>query len=124
LRIPLTFSVSVAREPELAAVAFAAAPPLGRDDVNPYPDPRAMPLVSFSRASLLEQNFAIGDLPLTSSMMAYRIERAWQALDVLPAPIWQSALVVRLPGSAFAGAWVEQRTTAPPSTLVVAGERF
>jgi len=123
LHLPLT--LRVANVPSRPAVAFAPRLPAAKlDDSGEYPDPRKMPIRRFYLESQLEQDFTWGGVPLTSRAIAYSPDRAWQALDVAPAPIWQSDLVFRLPHDFFVGASAEQRTTAPRSLFVVAGPRF
>jgi hypothetical protein len=123
LRVPLPIRRTAA--PSTPNVAFTPSASRKLDDSGEYPDPRGMPIRRFYLESQLEQDFTVGGVvPMTSRMVAYTPDRAWQALDAIPAPIWQSDLVFRLPRDFYAGASVEQRTTAPRSVFVVAGERF
>jgi hypothetical protein len=130
LRVPLT--LTLANDAKFAALPAAGLttpltrPPLRTrlDDTGGYPDPRQMAIVPFHLERRLAHDFELVGIPLTSRMVAYRPDRAWQALDVQPAPAWQSDLVIRLPRDLYAGAAVEQRTTAPRSVFVVAGPRF
>lgn len=126
LRVPLPLRLTTATTaPSPPNVAFTPSVSRKLDDSGEYPDPRGMPIRRFYLESQLEQDFTVGGVvPMTSRMVAYAPDRSWQALDAMPAPIWQSDLVFRLPRDLYAGASVEQRTTVPRSVFVVAGERF
>jgi hypothetical protein len=126
LRVPLTLSLASDARFDALPAAGLTTPVLRtrQDDTGDYPDPRAITIVRFHLEDRLAEDFAVAGVPLTSRMVAYRPERAWQAIDVQPAPLWQSDLVIRLPRDLYAGAAVEQRTSAPRSVFVVAGPRF
>ncbi|MCL2449492.1 MAG: hypothetical protein FWD17_11140 [Polyangiaceae bacterium] len=127
LRVPLTLTLAPPHSdpgPRYLRLARALAAPQ-RDDLGRYPDPRLLPIRRFHLESHLEQDFFVGRLPLTSRIVAYLPQpQPRQTLALRPAPIWQSDLVLRLPRDAYAGGAVEQRTIAPKSFFVVAGQRF
>jgi hypothetical protein len=130
LRVPLTLTLAPPRSSPSAPQALPAGAlvasfgALRTSDLGRYPDPRLLPIRRFHLESRLEQDFVFEGIPLTARMVAYLPERAWQALDVQSAPVWQSDVVLRLPRDLYAGGAVEQRTTAPRSIFVVAGPRF
>jgi hypothetical protein len=123
LRVPL--KLTLPDPTSRPAVTFAApSSAADTDALERYPDPRRMPIRRFHLEYRLEREFAFAGAPLASRIAADQLPRAWQALDVLPARTWQSDLVLRFPRDLYAGAAAEERTTAPRSLFVVAGQNF